>query len=90
VDLIFTSDTFHHLPPQGRYFASLRRHLAPGGRVAIIEFEPARAGWFARTFGHATPKARIVASLASAGYRLAADHDFLARQSFLIFEPSTP
>jgi len=89
VDLAFTSNTFHHLPAPQRYFASLRPALAPGGRVAVIEYEPRKAGWFARTFGHATPEAEIVAALAAAGYRLAADHDFLERQSFLIFEPST-
>jgi len=90
VDLVFTSNTFHHLPAQGRYFASLKRHLAPGGRVAVVEYEPSKAGWFARTFGHATPKPGIVASIVSGGYRLVHDYDFLERQSFLVFEPSTP
>jgi ubiquinone/menaquinone biosynthesis C-methylase UbiE len=89
VDLVFTSNTYHHLPNQRRYFASLRPYLAPGGRVAVVEYEPAKAGWFARTFGHATPKRDIVASIVAGGYRLAHDHDFLERQAFLVFEPST-
>lgn len=89
VDLVFTSNTFHHLSQPARYFASLKPDLAPGGRIAIIDYDPARAGWFARFFGHSTPKQRIVASLVAGGYRLAEDHDFLERQSFLVFVPST-
>ncbi|MBW2316643.1 MAG: class I SAM-dependent methyltransferase [Deltaproteobacteria bacterium] len=90
IDLVFTSNTYHHLPNQRAYFAGLRPYLAPGARLAVVEYEPSKAGWFARTFGHATPKAQIVAAIVAAGYRLEADHDFLERQSFLIFEPSTP
>jgi len=88
VDLIFTSNTFHHLPEQGGYFAGVKQALSPRGRVAIVELDPAKAGWFARIFGHATPPEQIVAALEAAGYRLAADHDFLAHQSFLVFEPA--
>jgi ubiquinone/menaquinone biosynthesis C-methylase UbiE len=89
IDLLFTSNTFHHLPEPSSYFASLRGALAPGGRVAIVEYEPAKAGWFARTFGHATSAAEIAAALEAAGYRRVADHDFLERQSFQIFAPTT-
>jgi arsenite methyltransferase len=88
IDLVFTSNTYHHLPDQGRYFASLRKYLAPGARVAVIEYEPTKAGWFARTFNHATVKQDIVSAIVAAGYRLAHDHDFLERQSFLVFEPT--
>jgi len=90
VDLVFTSNTYHHLPDQKAYFASLRPYLAQGARVAVVEYEPAKAGWFARTFGHATAKGEIVAAVVAGGYRLKDDHDFLERQSFLVFEPSTP
>jgi ubiquinone/menaquinone biosynthesis C-methylase UbiE len=88
VDLIFTSDTFHHLPDQGPYFARVKQALAPRGRVAIVEYAPDKAGWFARTFGHATPREEIVAALEGAGYRVAAEHTFLERQSFVIFDAS--
>jgi arsenite methyltransferase len=87
VDLLFTSNTYHHLPDRTAYFRGAARALAPGGRVAIIEFAE-KAGWFARTFGHHTPQATIVAELEAAGYRLAANHDFLPRQHFLVFAPA--
>ena len=83
VDLVFTSNTYHHLPDRVAYFRKLRPVLRPGGRVAIIEFD--KQGWWLRS--HATPPALIQSELDQAGYRLVADHDFLERQSFLIFEP---
>ena len=55
----------------------------------IKPLEKREAGWFARTFGHATPREEIVAALEAAGFRLAHDHDFLARQSFLEFTPGS-
>jgi len=90
VDLVFTSNTYHHLPEQSAYFAGLRKVLAPGGRVAIVEYDPEKAGWFARTFGHATPPGTIAADLERAGFRRVAQHDFLARQSFQVFAPEGP
>ena len=86
VDVVFTSNTFHHLPDQQSYFTSLKKYLRPGARVAIVEYEPEKAGWFARTFGHATVKGEIAGALEGAGFRLVEDHDFLDRQSFQIFE----
>jgi arsenite methyltransferase len=85
VDLAFASNAFHHLPDQPRYFAALIALLRPDGRVAIVE---ARGeGFFGRLLGHATPPAVIREQMEAAGYRLAAGHDFLARQSFHIFRP---
>lgn len=83
VDWVFTSNTFHHLPDQAAYFARLKRHLKPGGRVAVVEYAP-REGW-SLLGDHATAKDTIVAVFSEAGYRLDADHTFLDRQSFLVF-----
>lgn len=84
IDLVFTCDTYHHLQRRTEYFARLRTDLAPGGRVAILELNGAT--WFARLFGHMTPRQTIVDELSAAGYRLVVDYDGLIdRQYFLIF-----
>lgn len=83
VDLIFTCNTYHHLEDRPAYFARVRRALRPGGRVAIVEYEP--RGWLQRVFPHSTPTELIRDEMARAGYRLEGEHDFLDRQSFLIF-----
>jgi ubiquinone/menaquinone biosynthesis C-methylase UbiE len=88
IDLVFMSNTYHHIQDRTTYVAKLARALRSGGRIAIIEYDDARAGWFVRTFGHNTPRDTIVSELEAAGYRLLAEPDFLPRQNFLIFEPA--
>jgi ubiquinone/menaquinone biosynthesis C-methylase UbiE len=84
IDLVFTCDTYHHLAQRSDYFGRLRADLAPGARVAILDYNG--QSWFARWFGHGTPKQTIVDELTAAGYRLVADHELVERQSFLVFE----
>lgn len=83
VDLVFTCNTYHHIEDRSAYFGKLRRVLRPGGRVAIIDYD--RGGWFARLFGHRTEPDAIRREMEEAGYRLDEEHDFLSRQSFVLF-----
>jgi ubiquinone/menaquinone biosynthesis C-methylase UbiE len=84
IDLIFTSNTYHHIEERPAYFRGILDDLAPGGRVAILDYD-GRKGWLVRLVGHYTPKQEILREMEEAGYRLADDADFLDRQSFLIF-----
>lgn len=83
VDLIFTCDTYHHLENRTAYFASATRYLRPGGRIAIIDLNG--SSWFAKLFGHWTPKDTIRSEMEAAGYQLNGDFDFLSRQNFQVF-----
>jgi predicted methyltransferase len=79
VDLVFTSNVYHHLSDRVVYFRRLREaHLAPGGRVAIVEFRP-------EVTSHATARETIEEEMTAAGYRLVKAHDYLERQYFLVF-----
>jgi predicted methyltransferase len=79
VDLVFTSDTYHHLTDRAAYFRRVReRELAPGGRVAVVEFRP-------EATSHSTPRETIESELAAAGFRLVKSFDYLERQHFLVF-----
>ncbi len=83
VDLIFTSNTYHHITENRReYFDNARRFLKPGGRIAIIDYK--REGFFRRVFGHAMERDVIVSEMESVGYRLESDHS-LPKQHFLVF-----
>lgn len=84
VDLIFTCNTYHHMDDRPDYFASLVPYLRPGGRIAIIDFNPTGWAWL---FGHSTSKERVRAELEAAGYRLIQEHDFLPKQHFQVFAP---
>jgi predicted methyltransferase len=84
-DLILLVDVYHHIEGRERYFRRLLGSLRPGGRVAIIDFRldspegPPKAARIA-------PE-RVVAELKDAGYTLAARHEFLPYQYFLVFRP---
>jgi predicted methyltransferase len=80
VDLVFTSNTYHHLENRVAYFSALReRALAPGGRVTIVEYRP-------EVTSHATARETIEQEMTAAGFRLEKSFDYLERQHFLVFE----
>jgi predicted methyltransferase len=83
VDLVLVVDTYHHIDDRSRYFGRLAGSLAPGGRVAVIDFRlDSRRG--PPKQARVEPE-RVKAELGAAGYRLAAEHDFLPEQYFLVF-----
>ena len=83
IDLLFSSNTYHHIQDRSAYFAQVLGDLAPNGRVAILELND--QGWFPRTFGHMTEKQTIVDEMTAAGYRVVSDFDTLERQHFVVF-----
>ena len=86
IDLVFTSNTFHHIQDRPEYFRNLKKDLAPGGRVAIVDYD-GRKGLFVRIIGHYTKKEDLLRDMQEAGYRIVKDHDQLDRQSFVIYAP---
>ncbi len=86
VDLVLVVDTYHHIADRTAYFARLRGHLAPGGRLAIVDFRLSSER--GPPPEHKIAPETVQAELEAAGFRLAVSHDFLADQYFLIFEGS--
>jgi ubiquinone/menaquinone biosynthesis C-methylase UbiE len=86
IDLLFTSNTYHHIENRSDYFRIVRGDLSAKGRIAILELND--SSWFPRTFGHMTPKETIVSEMQAAGYRLVDDFDLVERQHFLVFAPA--
>lgn len=83
VDVVLVVDTFHHIDSRPTYFAALRSHLRPGGRVVIVDFRVESEMGPPAEFKIA-PEA-VEAEMAEAGYRLSASHSFLPEQYFLEF-----
>jgi arsenite methyltransferase len=88
VDLVFSSDTYHHIQDRATYFRSLQRYLKPDGRVAILDFHP--HGFFSGLLGHGTAKEEVRHEMESAGYRLMVDYDVVERQHFQVFSLEKP
>jgi len=83
VDLIFTSNAYHHIDNRVVYFSNLGKYLKPGGRIAIIDFD--RRAWLEGLLRHYTPSEFIKREMEQAGYTLQEELTFLDRQSYLIF-----
>lgn len=83
VDLIFICDTLHHLPkPQENYLKGLRKHVKPGGRVAIIDFAK---NWPA---GHEPLRYEPADAdewMKAAGFTREASYDFIADNFFYVY-----
>jgi ubiquinone/menaquinone biosynthesis C-methylase UbiE len=91
VDLIFVCNVYHHLEDRAKYFARVKRALRSGGRVAIVDFyHDKRSGNVGFPRRHLVARETVVAEMGAAGYRLSREHDFLPRQYFLEFAPTTP
>ncbi len=83
IDLIFSTNTYHHLENRPAYFANASKYLRKGGRVAIIEFTD--KPWFAFLSSHYTSSEAIKKEMGEAGFVLQREFDFLPKQSFLVF-----
>jgi cyclopropane fatty-acyl-phospholipid synthase-like methyltransferase len=88
VDLILIVDTYHHIGDREAYFRRLAKSIKPGGRVVIIDFKPDSPEGPPQEFRF--PLKQFKSEMGKAGYKLAAQHNFLPRQQFLIFEVAGP
>ena len=86
VDLAFVCNVYHHIEARDGYFKALRRDLAPGGRVAIIEMSDRAPFRWLGPPGHWTAPEALKSEMQEAGFRLVARHDFLPFQNFFLFE----
>ena len=89
VDLVLIVNTYHHIPERVAYFTALRNHLAPGGRIAIIDPRKGAPGGGPPDEFRFTPE-EIGAELGRADFELLSRPDFLPRQNFLVFGMQRP
>lgn len=86
VDLVFTSDTYHHFEYPQAMLASIHMALKPDGRLIIIDYEkiPGRSSpW---VLGHVRANQEtVIAEITAAGFSLDRSHDFLRENYFLEF-----
>jgi ubiquinone/menaquinone biosynthesis C-methylase UbiE len=86
VDLVFTSDTYHHFEFPQAMLASIHAALKPGGRLVVIDYEkiPGRSSpW---VMGHVrTDCETVIAEVTAAGFVLERTHGFLRENYFLEF-----
>ena len=82
VDLIAIIDTLHHIGNQAEYLKGLKKHLKPGGRIAIIDFSrnwPAGHEKMVYTVGD------LDGWMNAAGFKRVEQHDFLDNNFFVVY-----
>jgi cyclopropane fatty-acyl-phospholipid synthase-like methyltransferase len=84
VDLGILLDVYHHIADRSDYFKRLTDSLKPGGRIAIIDFRPESPVGAPKEMRVSVDQ--IQSEMTAAGFKLAAKHDFLPYQNFLIFQ----
>jgi arsenite methyltransferase len=81
IQLVFTTNTYHHIENRVDYFRGLHRDLTADGRIAIVEL--AEGPWLVPS--HFTEPETIVEEMREAGYERTQHFDFIEEQSFQIF-----
>jgi predicted methyltransferase len=87
VDAVLVVDTYHHIDDRLHYFRALRGALAPGGRVAVVDYhkKPLPVG---PPLQHKLAREFVVDEMKQAGYALTGEQTFLPYQYFLLFSPA--
>lgn len=80
-DLIFICNTYHHIDGRRAYFRRLKKQLASQGRVAIVDYRLSSR----RGPPHKLAAETVIGEMEAAGYAIAAEHEFLPEQYFLVF-----
>ncbi len=85
VDTVFIVNTYHHFSYRPVYVSKLRRALAPGGRIVIIDFIPKsrEQRGFGPKLEMQLDRATVDREMAASGLRPAAVHTFLPEQYFV-------
>lgn len=86
VDLVFTSDTYHHFEYPKSTLASIHQALAPGGEMVVIDFKRVPGVSNPWVLGHVRAgEAEVTAEIEAAGFELIERLDFMQTQYYLRF-----
>ena len=89
VDTILMIDAIHYVKDRTAYGKKLLAGLAPGGRLVIIDYRPKPMS--ERPWGpppeQQFPREQLDREMAAAGFEVAAVHDFLPEQFFVVYKP---
>jgi len=89
VDLALVANAWHRVPKRPRYLDALARVLAPGARVAVIDWRAGRLP-VGPPEKKRLAREQVVREFEAAGYRLVAESVALPYQYFLIFKAPAP
>jgi SAM-dependent methyltransferase len=83
-DAILMVNAYHHLPDGPGALRALAGRLAPGGRLAVVDFHPGAP--VGPPPEHLVPREAFLDGVARAGLRVAREEHFLPHQYFVFLE----
>ncbi len=87
VDLVFFCNTLHHIGNRVEYLKKLKESLAPGGRVAVIDFFKRALPVGPQGSGHKLSWREAYDAIRDAGYKVIREPQGLPYQYFIIAQP---
>ena len=83
---ILTVNTFHHFPDRTVALARLAARLAPGGRLAVVDFHAGELP-VGPPPAHKVSREEFLATARAAGLEVVREEDFLPHQWFFLLAP---
>jgi arsenite methyltransferase len=85
VDLVFFSDTTHHIANRTDFYRKMLPGLKQHARLAIIDYPPG-GDHAPHPPEQLVPRSQVISEAGEAGFKLVDEFSFLPRQYFLLFE----
>ena len=85
VDWVIITDVYHEMSDPEPMLAAIRRALAPGGQVALLEYRVEDGSGDQIKADHRMSVRQVLLEWRAAGFELAELHDFLPSQHFFVF-----
>ena len=85
IDWVIITDVYHEMSEPEAMLAGIRRALAPGGRVALLEYRAEDGTGDHILADHAMSVRQVLLEWRAAGFELAELHDFLPSQHLFFF-----
>jgi ubiquinone/menaquinone biosynthesis C-methylase UbiE len=84
-NLVFLANTYHELEKPFLMLESIKKDLRYSGRLAIIDWDPAKQSPFGPPIEVKVPENTIIKELERAGFELIEKHNFMPYHYFLVF-----
>jgi ubiquinone/menaquinone biosynthesis C-methylase UbiE len=84
VDVALIYDVLHHIDARAEYLKNLAGYIAPGGRIAVVDFQPGRGGHVNQPELQIS-KEQTASWMAGAGLKPVEDLDLFADKWFVVY-----
>lgn len=85
-DLVFLANTYHELEMPYMLLENIRKDLRYYGRLAIIDWDPAKKPPFGPPIEEKVPENTVINELERTGFELIEKHNFMPYHYFLVFK----